>query len=649
MEPKAPATRCSSRRYVLPPRALLTRNLAALWAVDADLARRVENTCADAVEILASRAGPATASIRTEAGPRLLHSRYDPVAEAKKLVERTPLQDATILFVNGFGLGHHVTQLLESTFAAINIYVFEPSLETIRAAVEHVDLEETFASGRVRIVTHTDRAKLLEQFSPLSAPVAAGLIEIDHAPSVAAWPAFFEATKANVEEVRSFCRTAVNTLVLNGRRTAENLINNLRTYLTTGSINRLADIARGKPAVVVAAGPSLRKNIAQLRAVRENVYIIAVQTTLKVLLEHGIEPDFVTSLDYHEISRRFFEHLPPGCRCELVAEPKATPAIFELHPGPVTTLGNEFADTLLHEIRTDKGRLRAGATVAHLAFYLAEHLGCDPILFVGQDLGFSDGLCYSPGTSYDDVWRSELGTFCTIEMKQWEQIARDRNVLRRVPDHAGRPMYTEQRLWAYLQQFERDFANSKRTIIDCTEGGVRKRGATPMPLSDALARHATTPINKQIPPQTPVDSNQLARAADLLRRRADEGRQIRLLAERTLPLLEEIRDHLDDQLRVNRLIAQIDALRREMNTFGRTYDLVMQLTQRSELERFKADTRISLAGVDGTERQRRQVERDIGNVTAVRDAASEFVRLIDRAAETFSNETESKPAKEAAA
>ena len=56
--------------------------------------------------------------------------------------------------------------------------------------------------------------------------------------------------------------------------------------------------------------------------------MIAVQTTLQPLLEMGVEPQFVTSLDYHEICTRFFEKLPATLRTELVAEPKATSAIF---------------------------------------------------------------------------------------------------------------------------------------------------------------------------------------------------------------------------------------------------------------------------------------------------------------------------------
>src|SRR5206468_3433675 len=149
---------------------------------------------------------------------------------------------------------------------------------------------------------------------------------------------------------------------------------------------------------------------------------------------------------------------------------------------------------LLAEMKLGKAKLPSGATVAHLAYYLAEFVGCNPIIFIGQDLGFSEGLCYAPGTSYEDVWRPELSRFCTLEMKQWEQIVRDRAILRKIPDHQGRPMYTEERLFTYLQQFERDFLRSSRKIIDATEGGALKRGATTMTFAHAIAEYCDSPL-----------------------------------------------------------------------------------------------------------------------------------------------------------
>src|ERR1700745_2842121 len=103
-----------------------------------------------------------------------------------------------------------------------------------------------------------------------------------------------------------------------------------------------------------------RKNTHLLPQVAGGACIIAVQTTLTPLLEIGVRPQFVTSLDYHDICTRFFEKLPRDLKTELVAEPKASSAIFDLHPGPVSILGNEFADGLIHEMKLEKARLTSG-------------------------------------------------------------------------------------------------------------------------------------------------------------------------------------------------------------------------------------------------------------------------------------------------
>jgi len=65
------------------------------------------------------------------------------------------------------------------------------------------------------------------------------------------------------------------------------------------------------------------------------------------------------------------------------------------------------------------GQLPAGATVAHLAYYLGRYLGCDPVVLVGQDLGFTDGQYYAAGAAIHDVWAPELNEFNTLETMEW--------------------------------------------------------------------------------------------------------------------------------------------------------------------------------------------------------------------------------------
>ncbi|HEY8666503.1 MAG TPA: 6-hydroxymethylpterin diphosphokinase MptE-like protein [Tepidisphaeraceae bacterium] len=651
------ASRDPSRRYILAEDAPYVANLAALWGSDPELARQIEELEGQELQggyaVEPSKAGPPTVAVSNDDGKAVyLHSRYQPLDEARRLVENLATDEQVAFFIHGFGLGYHVEMLFERVSEEALLCVIEPDLKLLRTALWQRDFSKLLASGRVVFLTQANKAELFLRLQAHQAILSLGAAVVVHPPSMQCHPAFHQQMREWVQEFSSYCRTSINTLVLNGKRTAENIARNLAWYVATADLQRLKNCYHNKPAVIVSAGPSLRKNKHLLKDLQGKAVLISVQTMLQPLLEMGIEPHFVTSLDYHDICTRFFEKLPKNLKTELVAEPKATSKIFSLHPGPLSLLGNDFAESLLREMKLNKEKLPAGATVAHLAYCLAEYLGCNPIVFVGQDLGFSDGLCYAAGTSYEDVWRPEMSRFCTIEMKQWEQIVRDRKILRRIPDIHGNPMYTEERLFTYLQHFERDFATSDRTIIDATEGGAMKRGTRVMKLAEVIAQYCTEGTKAQrhegtkeettspfvpscllppcllAPPYPQPRWDRLEECVASLQFRKSEAGQIEQISRDTLPLLREIREHIVDQPRVNRAIARIDTLRARMNDLGPCYDLITQLTQLSELNRFRSDRRILAAKVSGIELQRRQVDRDIENVRALADAAGEFQKLM---------------------
>lgn len=617
----------------------LVKNLAALFAADLTLARKLDAMAdGELAELVATRSGEWTMAVAdptAEGGgrPLFLHSRHNPGDEAKRLVDAAGVDGKVAFTVYGMGLGYHVADLLERTTDETLVLVFEPNLATLRRALECVDLSKAVRQKRLCFILEPDKGALFNAVGGRTVLLAMSVGEINHGPSRRLAAEFFDACSKMVADHAAFSKTAINTVLINGKRTAENNTRNSVIYAAacggTGGVTRLADRHKGVPAIVVSAGPSLKKNRHLLIEAQKYCIIVAVQTTLKPLLELGIEPDYVTSLDWSDISARFFEGLPSTLRTELVAEAKAAPIVLSMHPGPISVVGCEYTDSLLREMKFSRPRLPGGATVAHLAFYLARYMGCDPIMFVGQDLGFSDGLCYAPGTSYDEVWRPELSRFCTLEMKQWQQIVRERPILRRISDVHGNPMYTEERLFGYLQQFERDFSATTQRVLDCTEGGALKRGATPMPLAEALATYCTKPIDRPPPDARPPEWKMLPEILRCFQNRQDEATRVAEIARETYPLLQEIHDHLSDQPKVNRAIAKIDLLRAKMNEYGATYDLVTQLTQRSELDRFEADLKIlAEKKLDPHERQKRQVLRDIANCKAIEHAAKEFALLM---------------------
>ena len=106
---------------------------------------------------------------------------------------------------------------------------------------------------------------------------------------------------------------------MNGRKTAENISRNLGWYVGTPDLSRLKDRYKGLPAIIISAGPSLQKNKHLLQGRGANAVHDRGADDAQPLLEMGIEPQYVTSLDYHEISTRFFEKLPVNLSTQLIA------------------------------------------------------------------------------------------------------------------------------------------------------------------------------------------------------------------------------------------------------------------------------------------------------------------------------------------
>lgn len=584
----------------------------------------------------------------TIAGPRgatLLASRRRPLDEAARLAESVPVESAAAVVVIGFGVGHHVAALARRMGRTGVIYVFEPDVGLLRGVLERIDHSAWIDGANVVLFTDPDdTATLSAATRGVEGLIAMGARFVDHPASL---PRLAEQGAARFREnvaaaVRAVKTTVVTTLAQSGV-TIRNLLMNLDHAATRPGVADLAGVARGRPAIVVSAGPSLRRNVDLLArpGVRDKFLIIAVQTVLKPLLARGIRPHFVTALDYHEISRRFYEGLTAADveGVTLVAEAKANPAILDAFPGAIRVSGDDFLTDLLGaEVGGRLGQLPPGATVAHMAYYLARHMGADPVMLIGQDLGFTDGQYYAAGAAIHGVWAGELNAFNTLEMMEWQRIVRARPILRRATDVLGRPVYTDEQMTAYLAQFERDFlADEVRglTIIDATEGGVAKAHTRAVPLAEALARYE--PPSVLTLPATPMPADEERRAT--LRAVAARLREVRReiwryeqISERTAGQLGEMLAARGDRARVNALIAEVHAARSEVNGLPTARALTERLNQVGVFKRVRADRMLQLAeGLEPVERQRLQIERDIANVSWLAEATASLGGMIDEA------------------
>jgi hypothetical protein len=618
---------------------LFVHNMRALWRNDPELALRVDAVMDDERFALEpTRSGAWTVKVPTADGATTyLHSRYDPVDEAKRLVDSVSLEDKFCFVVSGMGLGYHIRTLLDRLKGDAFVLCTEPSIEMLATALTCMDLADAIDSRRFVVLTDDDKTRLHNRLQPFNALMMLGAQFFPHPPSVRVAEKAHGVINQAVAEFVTYTRMTLVTLVSNSKITCKNIAMNLVNYVSTPPIDILADRFAGNPGIVISAGPSLSRNIDQLAYLKGRAVLCAVQTAIKPLMKRGIVPDFVTSLDFHEMSQKFFDGAGDMSETHLVAEPKATWHVIDRYPGPVSILGNHWASMVIGDELGGRGGLKAGATVAHLAFYLAVHMGCDPIIFVGQDLAFTGHVFYVPGVEVHQSWRSELNRFNTMEHKEWDRIVRNRPILRRVAAATGGELYTDELLFTYLEQFEKDIADVPRRVVNATEGGAMIRGTESMPLTEAADRFCA----EMIDPQRFAyrgdtqwrDPSKLDPTRAELDRRLEELDDVIDLCAELLTLFDELKDLTHDATRFNQRLVRVDELRTKVQQESRAYGLVNSFTQLAELRRFSADRRLGAVDSSDVERAEQQIKRDIEFITGVREGAVELKPILHEARE----------------
>jgi len=594
------------------------RNLESLYQVDMRFAQELDDLPADPrLTIERARNGSATMKVRLENGKEIyLHSKFDPENEAKTFADSLDLKKNFVFIQSGIGLGYQAREIFDRTSDQTIVIILEPELGVIRAALWNLDFSQEIKKFRLIFLPRLDKGMIHEKLTGISVMTILGTVLTGLA-YTKSWHADFHGEmRTFFTDFMAYCRMSFITLLSNCKLTAKNVANNLVSYTCCPPIDPLRRRFAGFPAILVSAGPSVGKNVHLLKQAKGKAVIIAVQTMLKPLLKMGVEPDFVTSLDYNPISQRFFEGIEDFGQIQLVAEPKVTWPVIDVFTGKRSLLHNDFADMCLGATAVKRDGLRAGSTVAHLSFYLADYMGANPIILIGQDLGFSDNMYYAPGTMVHDMWAVELNRFYTLEMKEWERVARNGDILRKIKDIHGREINTDEQMFTYLQQFERDFASTSAKVIDATEGGAAKRYTTVMTLAEALDKFAT----KEIPADvfdyrekcTWFDPKPLAVVADELKKRIDEVRKFQELCQRTLRLEERMQELIDtDTAKFNNLVIEIDSIRSLVNAHMKSLQMVCYVSAMAELRRFIHDRHMGVKKSEHREGQGNQMEREI--------------------------------------
>lgn len=206
----------------------------------------------------------------------------------------------------------------------------------------------------------------------------------------------------------------INTINKLKKKSTFNIINNLIEINNSYTFKDWEGIYRGATAIVVSSGPSLDKNINDLLKYKDkldNCVIIAGNRTVKPLIENGIIPDFVCAIDPQDVVYDMLKDYL-SYKIPLIYTENANNKLVKLTEG-IKLFGSKGLALLLDDRIVNKlSEFYLGGSVAHLQTNVAVKLGCESVVFLGQDLAYTFDKSHSNSTENKiDLKQTEASTF----------------------------------------------------------------------------------------------------------------------------------------------------------------------------------------------------------------------------------------------
>lgn len=421
----------------------------------------------------------------------------DPVwnaLETYSTLKYKSINSITVLL--GIGLGYTLKEFSKRYIGKIIMY--EPNLEFLRIAFEFVDFTEELSKNNI-LITHT-HDDIKEAYKILFFKD----YEFNFLPS----SYYLNEENANLTELtrkltnnHSLYEQNYNNLWKKNFLWTTLLFKNIPSVIKNQDMHVLKNKFMNKPAIILSAGPSLDKNIENLKPFRDKVIVFCVGVAFKTAVKHGIIPDFVAVIDNY----KGVIDIPELSETNLILSTNTYEQIYQLKPKRFFNHHNKHIPACSWLARTlgiiDINAYESAGTVAINCLYAAKLMGCDKIILTGQDLAYTDNKCYSQNSAYagfsiNDSQKVQLENGKNKDNYKTHTDFLEKDLLV-VKGLNGENLFTRPDYYTFILYFEEiaeQFA-SEIKLINATEGGAYLKGYEHITLQESLEKHTDKTIN----------------------------------------------------------------------------------------------------------------------------------------------------------
>ncbi|SHI41240.1 Uncharacterized conserved protein [Clostridium cavendishii DSM 21758] len=315
-------------------------------------------------------------------------SKYNQKREIDKFInDYGELSEKDIYIVFGLSFGEHIAELIKKSNSKNKILVVEINESLLDYIIEKNILDDKI---KERIVIAKDTDGVTEFLTQNIEQLTVDYVKVGY------YCEYSNIYKDDLNEIykairdESYrCIAEKNTSMIFAEAWFNTLMNNLK-YMATGTpVNRLKDKYINKPAIIVSAGPSLGKNIKFLKGV-DNALILSGGRTLRALMDNEIEPSCIGVIDAGEASYDLVNNYIDKVKAPLLFYDGTNSEVVKNHNGKkLFTTNTRFVNDIWKEKIQS---FSIGGSIAHVLTFFAGYMGCSPIIFIGQDLAYTNEM-----------------------------------------------------------------------------------------------------------------------------------------------------------------------------------------------------------------------------------------------------------------
>ncbi len=404
----------------------------------------------------------------------LIYSRYNPKKDGERFYREHRVEGCEFYIFIGLGLGYHLGSFV-SDGGVKKVVILEPVEELFKVVKDFDDVRELIENRKVDIYTGSEIQLFLQNINRHYDYLFYNKIQVlSYRPLRNLFTSHYKILEEGI-------RDELNNLINDGltigkfaRRWIENFSVNIKKVNRIQTVSSLYENFKGE-ALVTGAGPSLDRNIQDIRKKRDFFFLIASDASVKPLLKQGVRPDLIVTIDpqshalYHfaELDRNVIESIPAVL--SLLTPPpvfeifKKRYIYFTLHP---TTF------LFKREFLNEEDAILNYRSVTSLALKVAIHMGFEKIYLTGVDLSYPELRVYAKNTFFYDyaIKRGmRFYPFYNFEAK-----------MLRKGEMKIDGLYTSSNLMDYLREIEAITQESEKSrkleILNWNSLGIRIKG-----------------------------------------------------------------------------------------------------------------------------------------------------------------------------